>query len=114
MTPQIQIIRMKSARLKRLYEARIKVAELRYTLLYGDIFLMDPLKELLSRLDYKIMAIEAEIQGVVKTITGYNDSIHVKVHYISQAEMKAGIVNISLADNGKDFLDLNTGEIVLY
>jgi len=58
--------------------------------------------------------IETEIQGEIKTITGYNDNIHVKVHYISQAEIKAGILNLSLADDGKDFLDLNTGEIVLY
>lgn len=111
MTHQIQQARMLSAKVRRLLEAKQEVGELLYVKLRGDLFFEDPLKELLARLEGKILAKRVEIERIISSIPGYNRSIHQRIDYISMPDLRAGTIDLSLDFSGKYKLDLETGNI---
>jgi len=113
MTPQIQKVRMLSARLRRLKRAKLEVAEVRYTLILGDEFLCKPLDEYLARIDGKIDMYKKEIKGVVYTIPNYDKTKHIVIEYLSEEDTKLEMIDISLAGDKTAFLNLETGEITI-
>jgi len=112
MVQQMQYIRMANARLLGLQKTKEDVARILYTDVRGDIFLENPLKETLSRLNGKIMSLKIAIDSTVSSIPGYSIYIHRKVNCISTEELKAGLIDISLSEDESSILDLETGEIV--
>ena len=112
MTQQMQQLRMINARLSGRQKTKEDVARILYTDVRGDIFLENPLKETLNRLNGKIMSKKVAINSVVNSIPGYSIYIHRRISYIFPEELKAGLIDISLAEDGSSILDLETGEIV--
>lgn len=112
MVQQMQSLRMMNAKLLGLQKAKEEVARLLYTEVRGDIFLENPLRETLNRLNGKIMSFKIAIDSTVSNIPGYSIWIHRRIQCLSSDELKAGLIDISLADNGSSILDLETGEIV--
>lgn len=112
MTPQMQRARMLSARLKRLLKAKQEVGSALYVYIAGDIFLEQPLQEFLGRLEGKILTMRIAIKGVIESIPGYQIGLHKEVDYLSEPDLQAGLIDISLEDDETAILDLETGEIV--
>lgn len=112
MTPQMQLIRMHNIRLNNLLKARQAVIGILNIYVRGDIFLENPLHETLARLNGQILVRKDAIDSVVSNLPGYSIWIHRRVCCISVEELKAGLIDISLADDGSSILDLETGKIV--
>ena len=112
MTQQMQLIRMQNVRLNNLLKARQAVIGILDTYVRGDIFIENPLHETLDRLNGQILVRKDAIDSVISNLPGYSVWIHRRVCCISVEELKVGLIDISLADNGSSILDLETGEIV--
>ena len=112
MKTTIDKIRMKSATIHRLYQARQQVADALYVKLHGDTYLTDPLEEALSRIDGKIKRLKVEISVEFKQTPGYSKEKHITVEYLAQVDLKEPLLDISKAGDGSAFLNIETGEIL--
>jgi len=112
MTQQMQLIRMLNVRLNNLLKARQAVIGILDTYVRVDIFLEKPLQESLARLNGQILVKKNAINSVVSNLPGYSMWIHRKVCTLSTEEIKAGLIDISLAEDESSMLNLETGVIV--
>ena len=112
MKTAIETIRIKSATIHRLYEARQEVADALYVKLHGDEYLTAPLKEGLERVDARIKRLKTEISVEFKQIKGFSKEKHITVEYLAQVDLKEPLLDISKAGDGSTFLNIETGEIL--
>lgn len=96
---------------KSLIEGRMLIREASHVKLIQFSDLIKPLKEAENGIDYKLLYVKRKIKSMVSSLEGFDPLIHKQIDYISTADIKEGIVDISLADDDSWQLDLKTGSI---
>ena len=96
---------------KSLIEGRMLIREASHVKLIQFDDLIKPLKEAENEIDYKLLYVKRKIKSMVSSLEGFDPSVHKQIDYISTADIKEGLVDISLADDDSWQLDLKTGSI---
>jgi hypothetical protein len=109
----IKIARMESAKLERLYKAKMKLSELLYVILNGDPFMEDPLKEAMVRLTGQIFCKETVIRKKMGEIL--SSEKYLIPSYITVNERTKNAIDVTKFPEKEDThtLCLLTGEILV-
>lgn len=111
MKEEIELARMISARIRRYLSAKQKLGELIYVELSNDKDVLVPLKEALARLEGEILLLKFKVKSIISSIPGYDEKKHIELDYISLPDLKEKVIDISIKQDGSEFLFLETGEI---
>lgn len=101
-----------SAKVRRLTKAKVQIAETISGLGPLEATIIPSLKNALNETEFQILMLKNIISKVILGLPGFDVKRHIKVDYISEADLKEGYIDLAMADIDTDYLDLTTGDIV--
>jgi hypothetical protein len=101
-----------SAKVKSLIKAKVQIAEIINVTLVKDPYITLSLKKSTQEIEFEILMLRDIISRIVKGLPGYDQTRHLPIDYFSESDLKAGYVDLAMADIDTDYLDLSSGDIV--
>ena len=84
-------------------------------LLYATLVLHDgiciPLRETENKIGERIFFLKRKIKNLIESLDGYDKNVHASIDYVSLADIFDGIIDISIDNDDKFYLDLSNGKI---